>query len=325
MNGTQLEEAFRQVRPLYEALGLAVERALTPAIKSAGINDAVITSRPKGVDEFLKKTVRKTYADPMAEITDKVGVRVVVSLLAHVPLIEAVITSQFTVIERLDKSEELGDDQLGYLGLHFLIVADAGLNTDDFDMDGHICEIQVHTRSQNAWASVSHPLTYKAGGVGPSSSVRRRINRLVALVELFDQEVDAARSQVMHDQDVPEVAMLDALDRPFTVLIGRSYDAALSLHILHVLREAFSEEELARFPALIADFAAEHGQYFADRVNHELEGTSVDPLLTQPEALVVLERLEHARAKLRATWDSHLEPILLTRLSESLGRPLQPA
>jgi len=326
MSLSDLAVAYAEVKPKYELLGEQVTARLRSRLASSSVKNHSVTTRTKDVESFLKKQVRKSYADPMAEITDKVGVRVVVPRLVDVPITEDLVADEFHIIERENKSETLADDQLGYLGVHFLIESDDTFQDSDLTLAGLVCEIQIHTQAQNAWATVSHPYVYKARRTGAAAGVRRRVNRLVALVELFDQEVEAARRELMNDDSAPEVAMLDAIEPLFVRLAGTEFDEELSLTILNVLSETYDTVEIQNFNALIETFAAEKATYFADRVARQRVGSAaVDPLISQPEALVVLERLENARMKLRATWDLHLPPELLTRLSESLGRPLQPA
>lgn len=83
--------------------------------------------------------------------------------------------------------------ELGYLGLHFLILPRTqDLASDEFFLEERICELQVHTIAQSAWAMNDHSAFYKAGGAA-NPRLRRRMNRLIALVELFDDEMRAVR------------------------------------------------------------------------------------------------------------------------------------
>jgi ppGpp synthetase/RelA/SpoT-type nucleotidyltranferase len=317
----ELREAYQREFRRYERLGEWVSELIKPALKEAHVYVPFVEARPKDVPGFLKKAFRKGYDDPMAEITDKSGVRVVVALKSDVAVVERIIDALFQVEERIDKEAELAPDTLGYLGVHFLVRPKAHtLQRDDLDLDGLICEIQIHTRAQNAWATVSHPLLYKPAGQAPPPPIARRVNRLVALVELFDNEVAEARRSVMAEPGYRQGAMLQPLEKEYFQFARADYDEDLSMNVLAVVAGAYTSDELERFPALIADFVQQNREYIA-HIYANASPESAYPLLFQPEALAVLERLQNAKAMLRAVWDETLPSRALDRLSEELGRP----
>ena len=57
----------------------------------------------------------------MKEITDRAGIRIVVTFKSDVSEVEKMIPDVFEVIDQTDKSEDLDDDRLGYLGIHYLV------------------------------------------------------------------------------------------------------------------------------------------------------------------------------------------------------------
>lgn len=305
----------------YGRLGQWVAALIKPALNDAAVYVPFVEDRPKDVPAFLKKAFRKGYEDPMTEITDKSGVRVVVSLKSDVKKVEGIIDDLFIIEEHSNKEEELAPDTLGYLGIHFLVRPKAHhLQRDDMDLEGLICEIQIQTRAQNAWATVSHPLLYKPAGQNPPASIARRINRLVALVELFDNEVAEARRSVMAEPGYRQGAMLQPLEKEFLQFARADFDEDLSMAVLDVVAQAYTAEELDHFPALIADFVQQNREYIASVFANASREES-DPLLFQPEVLAILERLWNRKALLRAAWDDRFPSVMLDRLSEALGRP----
>jgi hypothetical protein len=156
-------------------------------------------------------------------------------------------------------------------------------------------------------------------GKAPAIKVRRRIMRLVALVELFDSEIAEARRSIMNDPDYRQSSMLLTLERPFFQLARHDYDPDLSLMVLDAIQHAYDDTELDDFAGTIERFLDEHGEHLeAVLANTQPE---ISPLLFQPEAIAILERLENAKARLRAAWDAQLHPKLLDDLSAELGRP----
>src|SRR5690606_19531847 len=131
--------------------------------------------RAKDVPNFVRKALRKGYPDPWESIRDKAGVRVLVPYHDLTSRVSEVIRETFTVTHEEDKRLDLAPDQLGYLGIHFeVVVPDAVLGGSHADLSGLICEIQVHTRVQNAWSEVSHELIYKPAGE-VDADVKRRV------------------------------------------------------------------------------------------------------------------------------------------------------
>lgn len=155
-----------------------------------------VQARAKEVDSFIKKAWRKRYTSPYEEIRDKSGVRVTVTYADNIVNAETIILNLFKVEKHENKQHNLNYNELGYLGIHF----EVSLNkfTDDFcreQYSGMICEIQIHTQAQNLWATVSHKLSYKTL-LSPTPKIQRNLYRLVALIELFDNEVKNIRQDL---------------------------------------------------------------------------------------------------------------------------------
>jgi ppGpp synthetase/RelA/SpoT-type nucleotidyltranferase len=280
----------------------------------------VVDGRPKDLLSYLKKVMRKDYADPFGEITDRAGLRVVVTFPQDVEDVERVVEDLFISVERIDKAEGLEDNQLGYLGIHHLVRP----KEDDPGAErfvGIVFEVQIHTRAQNAWASASHRLLYKPPTGTVDRRVGRRVNRLVALVELFDQEVKESWDEIVKMRGYEQGAMLIPLEREYVRLSNvLGFDETLSLKILRVVRDAYTASELEHFSDLIGDFVTRRGDYLRGQMNATPRELA-NPILFQPEVIAILERLETAAEALRVAWDAQLPAKWLDSLSEELGRP----
>lgn len=151
------------------------------------------TGRAKDVDSFRDKITRegKSYGDPMAEVTDLCGARVVCYDSATVHKIGQVIAKNFAIDTQnsVDKSEQLDLDQFGYRSIHFVVGLDERRRElPEYKMFADMkAEIQVRTALQHAWAELDHSLRYKAESDVPKE-LRRRLYRISALLELADDE-----------------------------------------------------------------------------------------------------------------------------------------
>ena len=185
---------FLSSAPLHEQLAGEVRYQLHQVLRKRNIEIAAVTSRAKAIESFLQKLDRKHYDDPFEEMSDLSGVRVVHLYLSDFADIESVVREEFTVLEKVDKLAEHGEDRFGYGARHFVVqLGDrfAGARYDD--LKNLKCEIQVRTALQDAWAIISHHLIYKRESDIPTS-LKRRINSLAGLFETADDQFEHLRS-----------------------------------------------------------------------------------------------------------------------------------
>jgi ppGpp synthetase/RelA/SpoT-type nucleotidyltranferase len=189
--------AFIKERPTYKELTLRSCALLDEGLKAAGIR-AEVTGRAKDVDSFVKKLLSKPeYVSGERPIQDKAGVRIPLPYFGDEPAVEAVIRERFEVDEREATIDRLGVDKLGYLAVHYILRPKVECLSEEERtlFAGLQVEVQVGSLAQRAWAEVSHELLYKPA-VDPPPVYKRVINRLMALVEVFDEEVERARDAI---------------------------------------------------------------------------------------------------------------------------------
>ncbi|MGM8060185.1 GTP pyrophosphokinase [Vogesella indigofera] len=177
-----------------------VEYILNSEIHKKNIEVAQISSRAKTLESFCEKIIRKSYQKPFEEITDFAGVRIVFLYSDDRKAIENIIEENFSVIEKSDKTD--GDDEkFGYGALHYLVKLEnyhIGARYDD--LKNKICEIQVRTILQDAWAIVAHHLSYKQESDVPQK-LRRKLNALSGLFETADDQFQNIRNARMSYQE----------------------------------------------------------------------------------------------------------------------------
>jgi putative GTP pyrophosphokinase len=182
-------------REHYEALCAEVSFILAARLNETGIEVSAVSSRAKSLNSFAEKVLRKGYSDPLAEITDLAGVRVVFLYRSDRIHIEHIIEHECDVIEKVDKVDNHDVDQFGYGALHYLVTLGAGSSGARYDSIRHlICEIQVRTVLQDTWALIDHHLSYKQDADVPKQ-LRRKINSLAGLFETADDQFDRLRSE----------------------------------------------------------------------------------------------------------------------------------
>jgi ppGpp synthetase/RelA/SpoT-type nucleotidyltranferase len=252
-----LRARFRIEVARYAKLAAFVEADLKTGLKEAGVY-AEVTGRAKEEPNFIRKALKKhaadpdKHADPLASITDRAGARAVVLHHEGAERACSFVRDRFEVVEFEDARDRLQSNELGYLGLHFLVrIYPEPLSSGELDLVGLICEVQIHTKAQSAWASVSHPMLYKPVGGAVSPLIAHRVNRAVALIDLFDEEIMRARGDLMNESGYQPAAMLRVLEAEYLRVAPKDFDAELSLQVLAGLVAAYSANDLNHYKALI--------------------------------------------------------------------------
>jgi putative GTP pyrophosphokinase len=193
-----VRHAVRTYAALQPELHLVTERyvaIITTLLDDAGINYLSITGRTKSVASFAAKAVRTVdggplYADPLTQITDVVGVRVITYLQSDVVAVAQLFADQLTIIDDRDLGEETArEGRFGYASRHLLI--------SSASVPERSASIQVRTVLQHAWAEFEHDTRYK--GTVPAElapDLERRFTLAAGLLELADREFTEIRNQL---------------------------------------------------------------------------------------------------------------------------------
>ncbi len=168
---------------------------ITTLLDDAGINYLSITGRTKSVASFAAKAVRSSdgeppYADPLTQITDVVGVRVITYLQGDVAAVAQLFADQLTIIDDRDLGEETArEGRFGYASRHLLLSSTA--------VPERPASVQVRTVLQHAWAEFEHDIRYK--GTVPAEhapDLDRRFTLAAGLLELADREFSEIRNRI---------------------------------------------------------------------------------------------------------------------------------
>jgi hypothetical protein len=179
------------------------------------------------------------------------------------------------------------------------------LGTENADLAGLKAELQIHTKAQSAWAVVSHDLLYKSPLDVPSD-LTRTITRLVALVELFDDEVVRFQQQLRQHPDFSEMQVLEPLDDLLVEFTDRRPDKALSAMVVPQLVRLFDLDGGEVVSRVVRPFVEAHRAQLESIYTQYANDNRATPLLFQPEALLIFASLEADPYRLREVWPSNL-------------------
>lgn len=171
-------------------------RLLTTLLDDAGINYLSVESRTKSVASFAAKADRTAdgrpvFTDPLAQITDQIGVRVLTYLHSDVVAVADLLGVEMQVLGDRDMGEETASEgRFGYASRHLLVGDPARAEGEAAALlAGRHAQVQVRTVLQHAWAEFEHAIRYK--GTVPeehASDLDRRFTLAAGLLELADRE-----------------------------------------------------------------------------------------------------------------------------------------
>lgn len=170
-------------------------------LDDAGIDYLSVTGRTKSVASFSAKAARTEgddllYPDPLEQITDQIGVRVITYVHSDVAAVAELLAEELTLLDDRDLGEETArSGRFGYASRHLLVrVHDDGQHDD---LAAHRASVQVRTVLQHAWAEFEHDIRYK-GNVPEEAAadLDRRFTLAAGLIELADREFATIRERI---------------------------------------------------------------------------------------------------------------------------------
>ncbi|MDF2617767.1 MAG: hypothetical protein K0S00_426 [Xanthobacteraceae bacterium] len=126
-----------------------------------------ICARAKSVKSFVDKAVKETegikkYIDPINDIQDQIGARIIVYYQNDVDRISNKVKEYINFIEEKKHTPD-HSSKFGYFGLHYIFI----LPIDIIDINipksmiPPFFELQIKTLFQHAWSEAEHDLGYK--------------------------------------------------------------------------------------------------------------------------------------------------------------------
>ena len=196
-------QAFSSLQPELAAATDRFVDLVTTLLDDAGINYLSVNGRAKSVASFAAKAARSVdgvplYGDPLEEITDQVGIRVITYLHSDVTAVADLLSDQLSVLDDRDLGQETASEgRFGYASRHLLVALDAPRRAGGRDAPRHRAQVQVRTVLQHAWAEFEHAIRYK--GTIPAEhapDLDRRFTLAAGLLELADREFTMIRDRL---------------------------------------------------------------------------------------------------------------------------------
>jgi ppGpp synthetase/RelA/SpoT-type nucleotidyltranferase len=196
---------YRRQLALYEGFAEYLRGILQEALRRHHIRAASVDARAKGLNSFAKKAAAPSsadpgqpkYGDPLKEITDLAGVRVITFFPQVVEDVDRAVKAEFEVVRKENKGDALNqEERFGYSSVHYLVrLGENHTLLPEYSRYSELTgEIQVRTILQHAWAEIEHDIQYKSREAIPAS-IRRRFMSLAGMLEIADREFQAIQNE----------------------------------------------------------------------------------------------------------------------------------
>jgi ppGpp synthetase/RelA/SpoT-type nucleotidyltranferase len=201
--------AFKRVRPHYKRYAELLDGILHDAAHKYA-HMAIVQVRPKAISSFAEKIQRKIelYNDPLRDMTDLCGARVITQTSDQVAAISRFIEQSFIIDweNTVDNTMRLKPTEFGYRSIHYIVQFKSRKFTTPFktyDIPGPLvnpkhrlkAEIQVRTLCEHAWADFSHDVFYK-GQFNAPDDLKRAFNSTAASLERIDSTFIQLKNQL---------------------------------------------------------------------------------------------------------------------------------
>ncbi|MGC4044833.1 MAG: hypothetical protein QM758_13655 [Armatimonas sp.] len=194
-------QEYKSLKSNYDSYVSVMKHLLSSVLTDLKIDFVTIEARAKEVESFRTKIQRddKDYTDPIKDVTDLAGLRIVTYQLEDIDKVIDVIRDNFDIDEEnsVDKASVLDADRFGYLSVHFVVkLKENRITLPEYKLfTGLKMEIQIRTVLQHAWAAIDHKLRYKRRDEIPKP-IRRKLYRISALLETADSEFESLRTEL---------------------------------------------------------------------------------------------------------------------------------
>lgn len=197
-NKIRIQNLYESYSDVFTEILGNVEGKLKKVIKIQSL--PTYKSRIKSFNSYYKKILRQKPVESaqsagLVTLTDMIGIRVICAFIEDLAMVEKIILANFDVKEVERKGAQQSFREFGYESVHVLVaIPDDCLpvkNKKELPPN-LVCEIQIRTILQDAWAEVEHELIYKSDFNPFDKPLRRKlasINASLSLADTIFQEI----------------------------------------------------------------------------------------------------------------------------------------
>lgn len=197
-NKFEIQKTYESYGDTFSEILTKVESKLKKIIKTQSL--PTYKSRIKSFNSYYKKILRQkpkeaAESKELVTLTDMIGIRVICAFIEDLSKVENILLENFDVKEVERKGSDQSFREFGYESVHVLIAIPDDCLPVEHKMElppTLVCEIQIRTILQDAWAEVEHELIYKSDFNPFDKPLRRKlasINASLSLADTIFQEI----------------------------------------------------------------------------------------------------------------------------------------
>lgn len=284
---------YDEKHSLYTAFTRKQEHLVSEILEDNALSPHSVTSRVKRRQSLEDKLKRPdATCSAIGDVSDVSGVRITTYFTDEVDEVASWLDNDFDVLKDLsiDKRKMLDPDRFGYLSLHYVVrLSPERLKLTEYRRFPQlICEIQIRSILQHAWAEIEHDLGYKTQIAVPQP-LRRRFSRLAGLLELADEEFVAIRNALnSYKEKLPQEI--------------RESPSEVTLDKLSLIEFLATNETIKAIDTKIASFFGARLRDKSDMIEHDLECLKFFGIQTISQLKAVLTQNESTISDFSRIW-----------------------
>ena len=230
-NKTDIQRTYDEYRTVFQEILSKIEASLKKSIKIS--STPTYKNRIKSFSSYYKKILRQkpkeaAESKSLVTLTDMMGIRVICAFLEDIDLVEKQLEEVYDVKEIERKGSQQSFREFGYESRHVLIAIPEDCMPDDSSIylpPDLVCEIQIRTILQDAWAEVEHELIYKSEFNPFDKPLRRKlasINASLTLADTIFQEIRDYQNRLVSELGCRRNTFYDKADELTDKELGTS-------------------------------------------------------------------------------------------------------
>lgn len=216
----EIKQRYTELTPVFKEILHNIQMKLSIVISLKAM--PIYKARVKAFESYYKKILKLKSEQAKTDthlicLTDMIGIRVICSFLEDLSNVQKQIASAFDIVE-VERKGEKDFSEFCYESIHVLvkIPQDCLPHKQDIPIPKDlVCEIQIRTILQDAWAEVEHELIYKTQFSPFDSPLRRKLAAIKASLSLADiifQEIRDYQNKLKKELDFRHDRFYDKAD-----------------------------------------------------------------------------------------------------------------
>lgn len=207
LSEAELRGAYEEALPRYERANNRLKELLSDLVEDLGdrykIRGASVTGDPKPLESFIRKVRAKEETgeisaldDCFVAIKDLSRARLICETLDDCHRVEKLLEEREGVYVDQAQTERYDPSETGYRGVHLSVAVDIVIQGTG---ESVVCELQILTGLQHAWAMLTHKDFYHGGEIPPlAEALMKNLSDLLHAADreanFLIREIEAARA-----------------------------------------------------------------------------------------------------------------------------------